>query len=95
MTGDPNNGVDEIPSNVELSDRTIRMEQELGEVSETVQRIENRLTDDYEELEETVEEHDEKVETLWTYHQVFRFALPLLGALGSLIAGLVALGIIG
>lgn len=78
------------PSNAKLAERTARIEEQVGHVAETVERIEERVVDDQDELAERVDDAEEKVETVYTYHQAVRYGLPILGAVGSFLGGVVA-----
>jgi tetrahydromethanopterin S-methyltransferase subunit G len=82
------------PSNSELAERTARIEANVEHVAKTVDRIEEQVATDHDELGERIEENSEKVETVYTYHQAIRYGLPLLGAAGSFLGGFVALGVI-
>lgn len=81
------------PSNSELAERTARIEQEVHHVAETVERIEERVVDEQDDLEARVEENEEKVATVYVYHKAVRYGVPILGAAGSFFGGMMALGV--
>ena len=81
-----------VPSNAELAERTARMEEELHYVAETVDRIDERISDEQAELAAQVEDNTKKVGTVYAYHKVVKYGLPLLGAVGSFLGGVVAVG---
>lgn len=80
------------PSNSELAERTARIEENVRHVAETVDRIEESLVDEQKEIAEQVDDNSQKVATVYTYHQVVKYGLPVLGAVGSFLGGVAVLG---
>jgi hypothetical protein len=85
---------DDAPSNVELAERTARIEEQVGHVSETVDRIETNLNEQHEDLVEDVEENQVRVSRLWTYYRLGRWIIPIGVALGGAIGTLSSAGLI-
>lgn len=69
------------PTNAELAERMARVEQDVSHVSETVDRIEERVTDDHDDLAEQVEENTERTASLWAAYRLGKWGLPVVGTL--------------
>ena len=82
------------PSNVELAERTARIEEHVEHVSETVERIETNLNDQHEDLVEDVEENGFRVGRLWMYYRVGRWIIPIGVAVGGTIGTFASAGLI-
>jgi t-SNARE complex subunit (syntaxin) len=75
---------DTIPTNHQLAQRTQRIETQVKHVSETVDRIENNIEDNQEEIVEKVEANSEKVEEIWTVYRFSRWVVPIIAGSGGL-----------
>lgn len=75
------------PSNAKLAERTARIEEQLGHVGETVDRIENRLDEQHSDLVDDVEDNGQKVTKMWSIYRAGRWIVPIgVGAAGSIVA---------
>lgn len=74
----------EIPSNYELSKRTARMEQQIDYIANSVDRIENDLSENQQEIMGKVDEMEDKVDTIWHAYVLARFLFPVLVGSGGI-----------
>lgn len=79
------------PSNSELHARLTGLEENVGHVVETVDRIEARMEADHEDLAERVEMNERKVRPVHTAFQVCKYGLP---TAGTVVAALAAVGML-
>lgn len=79
------------PSNTKLAQRTARIETEVAHVSETVERIEDKLDEDTEEIEESLATTQKKTARMWAIYQFGKYALP---TGGTVLAAVAAIGAI-
>jgi len=76
---------DSVPTNHELAQRTQRIENKVGHVGETVDRIEEQLSEEHAEIAEQVEEHERKLSTIWPAYRLLKWLIPILLGSGALI----------
>lgn len=84
----------DAPSNVELAQRTARVEEKIDAQGDTLGRIETALIEDHEELAAQVEKNDRRVTPVYTAWRFGKYALPVLGTLIGGLGGLAATGVI-
>jgi len=82
----------DAPSNVELAQRTARVEEKIDAQGDTLGRIETALVEDHEDLAEQVAENDRRVTPVYTAWRFGKYALPVLGTLIGSLGGLAAMG---
>lgn len=75
----------ETPSKLELAERTVRLEEKIDHISGTVNRIEDSLMDEHEELAEQVRQNERRVDKFWTIYRFMLFVVPLLVGSGGLV----------
>lgn len=85
---------DDVPSNSELAERTVRIEEQMDHVVETVDRIDERITDEQEEIEEIVEDNAEKVGTMWAAYRFTRWFVPVAGSIAAGLGALITAGVV-
>lgn len=84
----------DAPSNAELAERTARIEEQVGHVSDTVDRIETNLNEQHDDLVDDVEQNSVRVGRLWTYYRLGRWIIPIGVAIGGTIGTLSSAGLI-
>ncbi|APW99412.1 hypothetical protein CHINAEXTREME_17265 [Halobiforma lacisalsi AJ5] len=84
--------IDDVPSNPELDQRMTRVEEQMDHVVETVDRIDSRLTEQQNELEEAVASNTEDTTMLKSKYRLAKWtigtAIAFLG-MGGTIVGVV------
>jgi len=93
-TDESNDDADDVPSNVELAQRTARVEEKIDAQADTLGRIETALVEDHEDLADQVEQNDRRVTPVYTAWRFGKYALPVLGTLIGSLGGLAATGVI-
>jgi len=76
------------PSNVELAERTARVEEKIDAQGDTLERIETALVDDHEDLAEQVDENDQRITPVYQAYRLGKYVLPVLGTLAGTAAAL-------
>jgi len=87
-TEQPEGGDSGAPSNVELAERTARVEEKIDAQADTLGRIETALVEDHEDLEEQVRENDRRVTLVYQAWRLGKYGLPVLGTLVGAAAGM-------
>lgn len=79
---------DHVPSNPELAERVVRVEEQMDHVVETVDRIENRLTEQHSNLEDAVANNTEDTAKLKSKYRLVKWVvgttIALLGTIGTI-----------
>jgi len=65
------------PSNSELAERTARLEQKIDHISNAVERIEDSLAEEHEELAKQVAQNEKRVNRFWSIYRFFLYMVPL------------------
>ena len=78
-------GVRGAPSNTELAERTARLEEKIDHMNDSVERIEDALLEEHEELGEKVDTNEKRVNKFWTIYRFLLFAIPLIIGSGGLV----------
>lgn len=77
----------DVPSNPELAERMIRVEEQIDHVVETVDRIDDRLTEEHSDLEEEVASNTEDTAELKSSHRLLKWGIAtgiaLMGVVGT------------
>lgn len=71
------------PSNAELAERTARLEQKIDHISDAVNRIENSLAKEHDELAEQVAQNERRVNRFWSIYRFFLYMMPLVLGTGG------------
>lgn len=69
-------GNDGVPSNHELAQRTARIEEQVGHVRESVDRIEESVTTGQSDLADQIEDNTRKTTRLWQVYQLGKWVVP-------------------
>lgn len=85
---------DDVPTNVQLAERTARIEENLEHVGDTVDRIESRLDEQHEELVDDVEGNQDKIDQMWPAYRVGKYLIPLGIAVGGTLGALSSAGLV-
>lgn len=81
------------PSNSELTQRITRVEEKIDHQSETLDRIEQQLSDDHQDLTERLERMEPRHKRLWHTYQAGKWLIAVGsggGVLAALLSGVVA-----
>lgn len=67
---------DGVPSNSKLAERTARIEAQVDHVAQTVDRIEEAVDEDTNEIEALAENNAKKIRPMWFAYLLIKWGLP-------------------